>query len=124
MKKFLPLLLIISMVFGIDCKDLMKFKDICIFKKNNIQSLKSHCHAKKENHSKSGGCDCPDKKSVSIQDSAKNGKDFIKVQFIYYSPLNVLFTFKSLLSTKISDTSNIYLLDPTNFPTKTIHLLI
>lgn len=124
MKKFLPLLLIISIVFGLDCKDLMKFKDICIFKKINIQSLKSHCHGKKENHSKSGGCDCPEKKSISLQESFKLKKDFTRLELVFHSPINIFYSSEITPNMHLSHLHKKSILHPQISPTKTIHLLV
>lgn len=122
MRKFLLILLAFAISFSVDCRDLMTSKTICHLTKSKADISKPKCHQEKETSSKD--CDCAKTKNISIQDSAKNFKTTVHIEFIFDSPLN---TIRGLdISSNVFFSFIPKILSPliAIFLTKTIHLLI
>lgn len=121
MRKFILLFLALAIGFSADCRDLMNSNYTCPLKKSKVSSIHTHCHKQKNTDSKK--CSCPEKKSVSINDTNKEIKGTFLLELVFHSPLNYFYSSKPATNTDIFLIQKLFLpfQDP---PTKTIHLLI
>jgi hypothetical protein len=122
-RKLFILLLLIAVAISFDCKDLMTSNYICPLQKANSSLVKkTHCQESKKKSSKD--CSCPEKKSVSISNSNKEMKDTLRLEFLFHSPVNILYPIQFLSNSYTFLQFKNLALPFQISPVKTIHLLI